>query len=267
MNDNTSRVTAFGIFLIFDGSTTDYAKLVKILIQNGFAQRIPRVGYLVTEGNSLLQHDVENMEHLKKSMESDPERISLVGKYCIVGIVPHDAGKQLVITHKPELKENWVHSNEIIVEVNQITDIIKEKFTTLKQSPLRLFYAVEVKSNKRSHQVLANFDDANFFFTLVSMGSAEMELVRYENEIYLYSRDADNSGPSPIVEDMKRKNLPQKGKGRKRGWDNIILRPRPGQYWISAEYGSDSIDDVIRVFEFAEEQSIKLVSELEAKIQ
>ncbi|MDE1764750.1 MAG: hypothetical protein KGI27_00605 [Thaumarchaeota archaeon] len=262
-----TQITGFSILLNFNKSSVDYEHLTGILEKKGFKKRVPKFGYLVAMDESINQLDKERMEDTRKSIESDPEKISTIGKYCIVAVIPLNSGKQILIGHSPDMPKFYHNSSKILEEAREVIRIIKETFVTLDLSPCKLMTMISVKSDKRPYQVLANFDQLKNYPALTQMAS-DMELTRWENEIYLYSRDADrNTGPTPIIEDMKRKNLPQKNTTRTRGWDEITLRPRPNEYLVSMDYRSDNVDDLIQTLEGIEKQAEKIMAEMETKDQ
>lgn len=260
MKTRPSHVTAFGFFLNFNRPTSDYGVLVRTLIERGFAKRFPRVGYLVAKG----QPFVQNRELLEQTglIESDPEEVSAVGKYSVVSLVPSDSGKEIVIGHHPDTPKFDSNSREILEEITGILDILRGKTGHAGLVPCRLFTATSIKTEKRPYQALARFevDKLPLFTKMIP----DIELARWENEIYLYSTNIKRTGgPGPIMEDMRLKGLPRGKDDRKQAWDQIILKPRPGEYHVSMEYKTDDMDDLIEKFKGTESMAATMISELE----
>lgn len=261
MKTHLTQVTAFGFFLNFNGSVYDYNELIHMLVERGFVRRFPQIGYLIAKGQPFMQNK-ESLEHHTRLIESDPEQISVMGKYSVVSCIPINSGKEIVIGHHPDTPKSKSNSSEILKEVVTIIDLIKDKAGHENLVPCKLFTAISVKTEKRPYQVLinANIKKLPRFEKMLP----DMEVVRWENEVYLYSANIERTGgPTPIIEDMKLKRLPRQIQNRKRSWDQIIFKPRPGEYDISMNYMTDDLNDLTNVFKETESLSVAMINELE----
>lgn len=261
MEHRVTQIDAFGFFLNFNKLDSDYSKLVPILVKSGFVKRIPRVGYLVAKGQTFAQNN-ESLEQQTRLIQSDPERVQVINRYSIVSCLPTNSGKEITIGHHMDTPKFKFNSSEILKEVESVIDILKDTIGYESLIPCRLFTASSVKTEKRPYQVLANSDINKLPYFKKMM--PDLEIVRWENEIYLYSANIERTGgPIPILEDMKLKGLPNQTQARKKVWDQIVFKPRPGEYHVSMQYMTDDLDDLINTFEEAENLVSTIINELE----
>jgi hypothetical protein len=256
-----TQVDAFGFFLNFNKSTYDYSEFTNMLVKKGFVRRFPRIGYLVAKGESFVTNK-ELLEHQTRLIESDPEKISVMNKHSVVSCISINSGKEIVICNHQETPKFQFNSSEILKEVVSVVDVLKDVVGYENLTPGRLLIASSVKAEKRPHLVLANFDiDKLSYFKKIM---PDLEIARWENEIYLYSANIERTGgPGPIIEDMKLKVLPKQTIGSKKVWDHIVFTPRPGGYDIIMQYMSDDLDDLINTFKENEILASTMVNELE----
>src|SRR5438105_2439693 len=126
MKNRSTQIMAFAFFLNFNRPASDYSELVHKLAERGFVRRFPRVGYLVAKGEPFVQNR-ESLEDKARLIESDPEKVSAIGKYSLVATVPLDSGKGIVISHHSDTPKFPSNSSDILEEVTYVINILKDK--------------------------------------------------------------------------------------------------------------------------------------------
>lgn len=252
----TSRIVSYLLSLNFKNSI-DRERFTGMLIENGFKQKFEKNGFLVPEGKYAKKPLDDNMQ---KSIHAP--KYSLIREYSSIYPFNEEFGTKISINYNFGTGTLSGNLKNTIQELNLIFEILKKKLHLLSTdiNSCNLEVAISVKNRRNPQETLDSLNNLDIHIL------KDMELVKWNHDVYLYSKDLDVTKESVdvcIVEDMKKKNITPRNIPQKNRWNKIVLVPHPNEYTVVMSYFGDNIDGTMQIFAGIEDLASKIITEVE----